>query len=215
MSTAAPLRPPPGPNKVKIATLRLLKHFDADATPLPKGMQARVDYYLHRLSEKNRDQILRRRDQVWPAIQRELAALGLPEELGAIAYVESHFDPAARGPGCMGLWQLTPGTARQFGLRVDELVDERIDVEKSSRAAAHYLAVLLSEFGEDSFMLAIASYNLGQTQMRTVLHDVSLKPGGFRKDKRNFWNLYQSKLLPQETAEYVPQVLAAAIYLAH
>jgi membrane-bound lytic murein transglycosylase D len=103
--------------------------------------------------------------------------------------------------------------AREFGMRVDAKrgVDERTDVLKSTRGAAKYLANLLVEFGEDSFMLAIASYNKGENGIRRVLHEVAQEPGGFRKDKRDFWHLYRLKKLPPETLEYVPQVLAAAI----
>ena len=84
--------------------------------------------------------------------------------------------------------------------------DDRIDPGKLTPAAAKYLYNLLSEFGSDSFMLAIASYNKGENGMRKVLHEV-----GFRKDQRDFWHLYRLKKLPEETMEYVPQILAAAI----
>jgi membrane-bound lytic murein transglycosylase D len=85
-------------------------------------------------------------------------------------------------------------------------MDERTDVAKSTKGAARYLHNLLSDFGSDSFMLAIASYNKGENGMRRVLHEV-----GFRKEQRDFWHLYRLKKLPEETMEYVPQILAAAI----
>jgi membrane-bound lytic murein transglycosylase D len=109
------------------------------------------------------------------------------------------------------MWQFMAPTARSYGLRVDSSVDQRIDAQKETRAAAHYLANLLADFGEDSFMLAIASYNKGEAGMRRVLHEVAQEPGGFRKEKRDFWHLYRLKKLPQETLEYVPQILAAAV----
>jgi membrane-bound lytic murein transglycosylase D len=73
------------------------------------------------------------------------------------------------------------------------------------------LANLLSEYGSDSFMLAMASYNRGEAGVRRVLHKIAQEPGGFRKEKRDFWHLYRLKKLPEETREYVPKVLAAAI----
>jgi len=86
-----------------------------------------------------------------------------------------------------------------------------LDVPKQTRAAARYLANLLAEFGEDSFMLAMASYNRGESGVRRVLHQVAQEPGGFKKEKRDFWHLYRTKRLPEETREYVPKVLAAAV----
>jgi membrane-bound lytic murein transglycosylase D len=109
------------------------------------------------------------------------------------------------------MWQLGPDTARNYNLRVDSDVDERLDPIKWTRAAARYLANLLAEFGEDSFMLAMASYNRGESGMRRVLHDVASEPGGFKKERREFWHLYRLKKLPEQTREYVPKVLAAAI----
>jgi len=98
---------------------------------------------------------------------------------------------------------------------VDKNVDERYDPEKETRAAAQLLANLLAEYGSDSFMLAMASYNRGEAGVRRVLHQVAQEPGGFRKEKRDFWHLYRLKKLPEETREYVPKVLAAAIVSRH
>jgi membrane-bound lytic murein transglycosylase D len=109
------------------------------------------------------------------------------------------------------MWQMMPGTARELGLRVDEKVDERLDVRKQTRAAARKLANLLAEFGADSFMLALASYNRGEAGVRRVLHQIAQEKGGFRKEKRDFWHLYRLKRLPTETMDYVPRVLAAAV----
>ena len=102
-------------------------------------------------------------------------------------------------------------TARSYNLRVDQKMDERFDAPKETRAAARYLANLLAEFGEDSFMLAMASYNRGESGVRRVLHQIAQEPGGFKKERRDFWHLYRLKKLPEETREYVPKVIAAAI----
>jgi membrane-bound lytic murein transglycosylase D len=109
------------------------------------------------------------------------------------------------------MWQMTADKAREFHLRVDGKVDERYDPDKETHAAASLLANLLSEYGSDSFMLAMASYNRGEAGVRRVLHKIAQEPGGFRKEKRDFWHLYRLKKLPEETREYVPKVLAAAI----
>jgi hypothetical protein len=60
-------------------------------------------------------------------------------------------------------------------------------------------------------MLAIASYNKGENGMMRLLTELTKQPGGWRKEKRDFWHLYRLKKLPEETMEYVPQILAAAI----
>src|SRR3954453_14105026 len=145
-------------------------------------------------------------------IQKEFNALGMPEEMAYVAWAETQFDPKAKSQaGAAGMWQLTATTAQSFHLRVDKKVDERFDPEKETHAAARYLANLLAEFGSDSFMLAMASYNRGESGVRRVLHQIAQEPGGFRKEKRDFWHLYRLKKLPEETREYVPKVLAAAI----
>ena len=109
------------------------------------------------------------------------------------------------------MWQMTATTAQSYGLRVDGKTDERYDPERETKAAARHLANLLAEYGTDSFMLAMASYNRGEAGVRRVLHQIAREPGGFRKEKRDFWHLYRMKKLPEETREYVPKVLAAAI----
>jgi membrane-bound lytic murein transglycosylase D len=129
-----------------------------------------------------------------------------------VAWQESHFDPLIQSDvGARGMWQFMDYVARQYGLRVDSNwksggVDERLDPNKETKIAAHYLYNLLFEFGEESFMLAIASYNKGENGMRKVLHEA-----GFHRDQRDFGHLYWLKLLPEETMEYVPQILAEAI----
>jgi membrane-bound lytic murein transglycosylase D len=152
----------------------------------------------------------------WPQITREFQAIELPEVMAYVAWTESQFDPLAKsGAGARGMWQMTRTTAQSLGLRVDGPVDERTDVSLQTRAAAKYLAGLLAEFGEDAFMLAMASYNKGENGVRRVLRKVAQTPGGFKKSKRDFWHLYRLKLLPDETREYVPKILAAAIVCTH
>jgi membrane-bound lytic murein transglycosylase D len=94
-------------------------------------------------------------------------------------------------------------------------VDQRTDVSLQTRAAVRYLAGLMAEFGEDSFMLAMASYNKGENGVRRVLRKVAMTPGGYKRQKRDFWHLYRLKFLPEETREYVPKILAAAIACAN
>jgi hypothetical protein len=193
---------------------RILKKFDADTYAVPPIFKERLQYYIdQKLSHLAiTRQVHARKMQFWPVIVKEFSALGLPEEIAYVAWQESNFDPfALSAAGARGMWQFMDFQARHYGLHVAENwknggTDERTDVQKETHIAARYLSDLLSEFGSDSFMLAIASYNKGENGLRRVLHEV-----GFRKDQRDFWHLYRLKRLPVETMEYVPQILAAAI----
>jgi hypothetical protein len=194
---------------------RILGKFNAQTYAVPPIFKARLKHYIDRIVRQGGTRaIYRRKQQYWALIVKEFSALGLPEEMGYVAWQESGFDPIAEsGAKARGMWQFMDFRAREFGMRVDARrgIDDRTDVLKSTHAAARYLANLLAEFGEDSFMLALASYNKGENGMRRVLHEIAQQPGGFRKDKRDFWHLYRLKKLPEETLEYVPQILAAAI----
>ena len=191
----------------------ILLKFDASTYAVPpifkQALQAHIDELAH---SSNLKFIYHRKQKYWPIIKKEFAALGLPDEMAYIAWAETQFDPSAKSAaGAVGLWQLTATTARSFDLRVDDQVDERLDATRETHAAAHYLANLLAEFGSDSFMLAMASYNRGESGVRRVLHEIAQQPGGFRKEKRDFWHLYRLRKLPDETREYVPKIIAAAI----
>ena len=196
------------------AIRRILRKFEADTYAVPPIFKERLQHYIEQKTNNKAylRQVYARKKQYWPIIVKEFSTLGLPEEMGYVAWVESQFDPYAESQvHAKGMWQFMDFRAREMGLRVDSRIDERTDVVKSTHAAAKYLANLLAEFGSDSFMLAIASYNKGENGMRRVLHQIAQEPGGFRKEKRDFWHLYRLKKLPAETLEYVPQILAAAI----
>ena len=191
----------------------ILVKFDAQTYAVPPifkdALKNQIDILEH---SSNLKFIYHRKQRYWPIISKEFGALGLPEEMAYIAWAETQFDPKKVSPvGAAGMWQFTADKGRDFHLRVDKQVDERFDVEKETHAAAQLLANLLAEYGSDSFMLAMASYNRGEAGVRRVLHQVAQEPGGFRKEKRDFWHLYRLKKLPEETREYVPKVLAAAI----
>jgi soluble lytic murein transglycosylase-like protein len=192
----------------------ILRQFDAETYAVPPIFKERLQYHIDQLQKQYIAvrEVYQRKVKYWPIVVREFRALELPEVMGYVAWTESRFDPQARNPsGARGMWQMVPVTARQYGLRIDGKVDERTDVNKQTRAAARHLANLLAEFGEDAFMLAMASYNRGENGVRRVLHKIAQTPGGFKKQNRDFWHLYRMKLLPSETMEYVPKILAAAV----
>jgi membrane-bound lytic murein transglycosylase D len=133
-----------------------------------------------------------------PTLEPILHDSGIPLAATALMFVESGGRPTALSPkGALGLWQFMPETARRYGLVVTPTLDERIDVVKSTRAAAHYLRDLYSQFGE--WKLAFAAYNAGEG---TVQH--AMQHGG-----RDFETLSRDRQLPLETRNYVPAVLSA------
>jgi len=191
----------------------ILRKFDAATYAVPPIFKERLKFHVDELvKSSNLKFVYGRKQRYWPMITREFSALGLPEEMAFVAWAETQFDPKAKSAaGAAGMWQMMATTAQGYGLRVDGKVDERYDPDKETRAAARHLANLLAEYGSDSFMLAMASYNRGEAGVRRVLREIAQEPGGFRKEKRDFWHLYRMKKLPEETREYVPRVLAAAI----
>lgn len=133
-----------------------------------------------------------------PAVAWILRREGLPLELLRVAQVESEYNPQAlSNKGARGLWQLMPDTARRFGLVVDETRDERLDPFKSTVAASRYLQELYGSFHD--WPLALAAYNAGEKRVQDSL----AREGG------NLWMLSQRQALPEETREYVTNVLKA------
>jgi membrane-bound lytic murein transglycosylase D len=126
---------------------------------------------------------------------------GLPEDLVFTVMIESGFDPVAVSQaGAKGLWQFMAPTARLYGLRVDGWLDERLDPEKSTVAAANYLRDLYAQFG--SWDLAQAAYNTGDGRIQQAID---------RTGSRDFWKLHKSPLLPDETKNFVPAIHAATL----
>ena len=126
----------------------------------------------------------------------------MPADLIWLAMVESGWKPTAVSPvGAAGVWQFMPGTAKDFGMRVDEEVDERLDFEKATRGAARYLRRLARCY-HGNWELAIAAYNVGEGNVDEAIEEAGV---------HDFWALRRLDLLPEETASYVPAVLAASL----
>jgi membrane-bound lytic murein transglycosylase D len=126
----------------------------------------------------------------------------VPTELVWLAQVESEWKPGAVSPvGAGGIWQFMPDTARDFDMRVDDEVDERLDFEKATRGSARYLARLARRY-HGNWELAIAAYNVGEGNVDKAIE----KAGGVE----DFSTLCRYDLLPEETENYVPKVLAVA-----
>jgi membrane-bound lytic murein transglycosylase D len=137
--------------------------------------------------------------QLRPALESILGAEGVPKELVAVVLVESGAQPLALSPRqARGLWQFIPETARRYGLTVTPGKDDRVQVESATHAAARYLRALYDRFG--SWPLALAAYNAGENAVQAALD---------KGRARTFSELSAAGLLPAETRNYVPAVLAA------
>lgn len=151
------------------------------------------------------DKMSQRASPYLPVITSEIERRGLPMELALLPHVESRYNPAATSPkAAAGMWQFMPYTAREMGLRLDGDYDGRRDVVASTRAAMDYLQQLHRRFGGD-WELAMAAYNCGPKRVASAQE-------ANRRDGRptDFWSLD----LPDETRQYVPQILAAARLVA-
>lgn len=141
----------------------------------------------------------RRSGRYRPAIVKALKEAGLPEELSWLPLIESGFKVRALSRArALGLWQFIASTGYKFGLKRDRWVDERMDPEKSTRAAVAYLKELHQIFGD--WTTVLAAYNSGEW---TVLKRIRTQRINYLD---NFWDLYRR--LPRETAFYVPKFLA-------
>jgi hypothetical protein len=171
---------------------------------VPIQINKQVKAYLVYFSTKRKDVIQRQLDRstrYLPMIKKIFREYGLPDDLAYLAMVESGFNPKACSPaGAKGMWQFIKGTGRRYGLVINRQVDERFNPEKSTHAAARYLRDLYEQFG--SWYLAAASYNCGEKRVERELRKSSY---------RNFWQLSANKCLPDETKNYVPQMIAATI----
>ncbi|MGA3212271.1 MAG: LysM peptidoglycan-binding domain-containing protein [Terriglobales bacterium] len=134
-------------------------------------------------------------------IVKTLRDEGLPQDLIYLAQAESGFHPlAVSRAGARGMWQFMAGRAEEYGLRRNGWFDERQDPIKATRAAAHHLKDLFGQFGD--WYLVMAAYNSGPG---TVQHAVE------RTGYADYWELYRRGVLPAETRNYVPIILAITI----
>jgi len=144
---------------------------------------------------------LRRAGRYREMVRRVLREEGVPQDLIYLAQAESAFLPqAVSKAGARGMWQFMSFAGRKYGLEKTWWVDERQDPEKATRAAARDLRELYEQFGD--WYLAMAAYNSGAG---TVQHAVE------RTGYADFWELYRRNVLPKETKNYVPIILALTL----
>lgn len=181
------------------------------ATPAPRPEEparpslevrtnARVEHYIRRFSKKDKKTfaiILERSPAYVPHLRETLVSEGIPAEIAYLPLIESGFNVrAVSRKNAVGLWQFIRPTGKRYGLRIDRWVDERMDVEKSTLAAARYMNKMFDDFG--SWELALAGYNCGEGRVQRAIR---------RTGSKDFWKL--SRKLPRETRNYLPKFYAA------
>ena len=171
---------------------------------IPLVENDRVRYFVELFCGRLRsffETALARSGKYIPMMASILQEAGLPEDLIYLSLIESGFSPQAYSRArAVGPWQFIRATGNRYGLRIDSWVDERRDPVKSTRAAAAYLKDLHQQFGE--WFLAAAAYNAGEHRVEKAIYN---------SQTHDFWLLSQKTSLKQETRNYVPRFIAAAL----
>ena len=175
------------------------------ASQLPLEQNDAVVSYINYFSSPRGKKILayglRRSGRYKPMIEKTLREEGIPEELIFLAQAESGFVPRAMSRAmCVGVWQFAAFRGKEYGLNKTAATDDRMDPELATRAAARHLHDLYNHFG--NWNLAMAAYNCGPGCV-----DHAIQRTGYA----DFWQLRRLNVLPKETANYVPAILAMTI----
>ncbi len=161
-----------------------------------------VDYFIYKKPSFTK-KMLEKKNFYFPIFEKYLAKYNMPDELKYLSMLESGLNPKAISHAkAVGLWQFMKPTGKDFGLRVDEYVDERMDIEKSTEAACKYFRQLYNIFGD--WELVLASYNTGPGNLRRAIRRAG--------NVTNYWQLHP--FLHKDTRAYVPQ-FTAIMYMMH
>jgi len=171
---------------------------------LPLVMNDTVAGYINFYSSRGRgtlERVLLRACKYREMIEKTFREEGVPLDLIYLAQAESGFQPLALSrAGARGMWQFMAGRASEYGMARNWWLDERQDPVRSTRAAARHLKDLYAQFGD--WYLAMAAYNSGPGNVQAAVR---------RTGYADFWQLYKRDVLPRETKNYVPIILAMTI----
>ena len=176
--------------------------LDSIQKTIPLSYNEYVQNFIDVLGkQKNRiGQMLGLSGYYFPIFEKALKAYNIPTEIKYLPIIESSMNPhAISRVGATGMWQFMFGTAKAYGLNMDNFVDERKDPVQASYAAAAYFRDAYEELGD--WLLAIAAYNCGKGNVTRAID---------KAGSRDFWEI--RKFLPKETRDYVPAFIAA-VYL--
>ena len=183
-------------------------------------METQVPMTVNRIVERTIEYFLREKRDVlerWmarsetylPMIEQIFEEEGVPDELKYLAFVESGLNPRAKSwASAVGMWQFIAATGRAYDLKVDSWVDERMDPEKSTRAAARHLRDLYQQYG-NNWHVALAGYNCSPRCIKRAI----ARAGGSMRNMPSYWDIYP--YLPRETRGYVPQFIAFSLIMSN
>jgi membrane-bound lytic murein transglycosylase D len=178
------------------------QNFQMDHYANNPEVRAQISWFVHNQGYLDRTSL--RAAPFMYYIYQEVKARHLPSELVLLPIIESAYNPFVSSyAGASGLWQLVPGTARNFGIRQDWWYDGRRDITASTKAALDYLGYLQNYFG-GNWLLALGAYNAGQGTISSAIHR-NARAGA----PTDFWSLR----LPAQTEAYVPRLLALAVII--
>lgn len=183
---------------------KVTEQLQATVSQLPLVLNDTVLGYIQYFSGRGRKTMisgLQRAGRFKPLIQRILDEEGVPQELIYLAQAESGFLPrAVSRKAAVGMWQFLKWRGQEYGLKQTGHTDDRLDVEKATRAAARHLRDLYAKFGD--WYLAMAAYNCGPGAVERAIE---------RTGHADFWQLRNLRVLPAQTTSYVPIILAMTI----
>ncbi|HFX17969.1 MAG TPA: lytic transglycosylase domain-containing protein [Flavobacteriales bacterium] len=192
-------------NNYKVYALPIPDNLTLVDEPVPvhqKDVKERIDRELlvNTYWQSNGLLLLKRKNKFFPVIEPILKKEGVPDDFKYLAVAESGLQNVTSPAGAKGFWQIMKKTAKEYGLEVNDEVDERYNLEKATKVACQYLKNGKEKFG--SWTLAAASYNAGMTKISSELE---------RQKASNYYDL----LLTSETARYVPRIIALKHILEH
>lgn len=156
-----------------------------------------VNFYIEK-RRKDAQIILGRTSLYFPLIEEIIRREGLPEELKAVAVIESSLIPnISSHAGASGMWQIMKGTGEKYGLNITNTIDERRDLVRSTEVAMKLLSRLYTYYGD--WTMALAAYNCGDGTVNKAI----AKSGG----KKDYWSIHE--YLPRETQKFIPRYIAA------
>lgn len=182
--------------QMKVAVTNKSLGFNFQMHPM---VQQYINYYRGR-GRQTMETGLHRSGIFMQMVRKIFREEGIPENIAWLGQVESAWKPTARSwAAAAGLWQFIPGTGARYGLRQNVYIDERNSFEKATRASAQYLKFLANRYG-GNWELGMAAYNCGEGNVDRAIR---------RAGVASFWAAYP--YLPQETRNYVPNILATIL----
>ena len=204
------------PDESYSGSKKMLNDYNVYALPMPEGLnfageavpvsnpdiRERMDRELlvNTYWQSNALLLFKRANKYFPIIEPILQEEGVPDDLKYLAVIESGLTQAVSPARATGFWQILKGTAREYGLEVNDNVDERYHIEKATRVACEYLKKSKERFG--SWTAAAAAYNAGNA-------------GVSRRMKSQNVDDYYDLLLGEETGRYVFRIIALKEIMKH